>query len=135
MSGEETKKVAQTFFDGLNAGDAEGAFAVIDPDVEYTLTGTTALSGTYHGLKEVQERLLGPLAEMLESELKITAHEYIVDGDRVAVRATGEAQGKHGPYNNSYCFVLRVANGKITHLQEFLDTVLVETSLSGKRVA
>jgi len=135
MSAEETKAVAKTFFDGLSSGDAEAAFGAIDVNVEYTLTGTTALSGTYHGLKEVEEKLLGPLSEMLESDLKLTAHEYIVDGDRVAVRATGEAKGKYGAYNNSYCFLIKVANGKITHLQEFLDTVLVETSLSGKKVA
>lgn len=135
MSGTETRAVAQTFFDGLSSGDAERAFSAIDSDIEYTLTGTTELSGTYHGLKDVQEKLLGPLSTMLESDLKLTAHEFIVDGDRVAVRATGEAQGKYGPYNNSYCFLLRISNGKITHLQEFLDTALVETSLSGKKVA
>lgn len=135
MSDQGTKAVAQMFFDGLNSGDAETAFSVIDTDVEYIVTGTTDLSGTYRGLKEVQEKLLVPFAAMLESELKLTAHEYIVDGDRVAVRATGEAQGKYGAYNNSYCFLLRVTNGKITQLHEFLDTVLVETSLSGKKVA
>ncbi|NQV20311.1 MAG: nuclear transport factor 2 family protein [Rhodospirillales bacterium] len=135
MSGNETRAVAQAFFDGLASGDVAGAFSAIDPNVEYTLTGTTELSGTYHGLKDVQEKLLGPLSTMLESDLKLTAHEFIVDGDRVAVRASGEAQGKYGPYNNSYCFLLRIGNGKITHLQEFLDTALVETSLSGKKVA
>ncbi len=101
MSDQGTKAVAQMFFDGLNSGDAEAAFSVIDTDVEYIVTGTTDLSGTYRGLKEVQEKLLVPFAAMLESELKLTAHEYIVDGDRVAVRATGEAQGKYGAYNNS----------------------------------
>ena len=119
----------------MSNGDVPSAFSAIDENVEYTLTGTTELSGTYHGLKEVEEKLLGPLSTMLEGGLKLTAHEYITDGDRIAVRATGEAQGKFGPYNNSYCFLLRVANGKITHLQEFLDTAMVETSLSGRKIA
>jgi len=33
------------------------------------------------------------------------------------------------PYNNTYCFVFRVAEGKVKELTEYMDTELVTAAL------
>ena len=49
----------------------------------------------------------------------------IVDGDDVAVEFQGQNRTRAGKdYNNTYCAVLRMANGKIVELTEYLDTAL-----------
>ena len=43
------------------------------------------------------------------------------------MRGRGEVKTKGGQdYNNSYCFVLRLEDGKLVELREYLDTALVE---------
>ena len=45
----------------------------------------------------------------------------------MVVRGRGEVRTKAGKdYNNSYCFVLRLDEGKLVELREYLDTALVE---------
>jgi uncharacterized protein len=62
----------------------------------------------------------------------VTPYNLIADGDFVAMQAHGKATSKNGkPYNNTYCHVFRIVNGKIVEVTEYLDTELV-TSVFGK---
>jgi uncharacterized protein len=45
----------------------------------------------------------------------------------VANASEGEA-GR--PYNNRYCYIIRLQDGKMKELTEYLDTALVEAVLS-----
>ena len=57
---------------------------------------------------------------------------FIADGDYVAVEAQGQNTTKGGvAYNNKYCFVFRVANGKLLEVTEYMDTQLVTMALGG----
>ena len=58
------------------------------------------------------------------------AHRFIADGDYVAVEARGSNVTKAGvPYNNNYCFVFRLADGKLAEVTEYMDTELVTAVL------
>ena len=58
--------------------------------------------------------------------------KQIAEGDYVAVQAHGQATTKTGkPYNNTYCMVFRIANGKVQELTEYCDTELI-TAAFGK---
>jgi ketosteroid isomerase-like protein len=135
MSTDASKSVISAFFGHLASGDVQAATGLMSPDVVYTIIGTGPLSGTCHGLEEAATKVFGPLNERLETPLRLTLRELIGEGDRVAALATGEAKGKHGAYNNTYCFVFTVKAGKITTMDEYLDTVLVETALYGRKLA
>ena len=46
------------------------------------------------------------------------------------VEARGDNVTKSGaPYNNSYCFVFRLAGGKLAEVTEYMDTELVTAAL------
>jgi ketosteroid isomerase-like protein len=58
------------------------------------------------------------------------AHRFIADGDHVAVEARGANTTRAGArYDNSYCFVFRLADGKLAEVTEYMDTELVTAVL------
>ena len=74
------------------------------------------------------------LRARLADRYRASAQRIIADGDYVVVQARGEATTKDGsPYNNEYCFVYRMENGKIREVTEYLDTELVTQALAPAR--
>jgi hypothetical protein len=135
MSAEQNRQVVVNFFGNVSAGDFDAATALMSDQMAWTLTGTTPLSGTYKPLSSVQEDFLGPFAEYVEDgHIEMNLLETIADGDRVVALLKGKAKGKYGDYNNTYCHVFRVSDGKIQDVTEFCDTVLIETALCGNKV-
>ena len=131
MSPEENKKIVQHFYQSGNQGDMETCFSLIANDIVWTNMGTTAISGTYTGKTELMEKLLGPLFGQLKQGIHMEAHLLVAEGDYVVAQTSGSAETLDGrPYNNSYCWVIRMKDGKLAEVTEFLDTELV-TSVFG----
>jgi len=62
--------------------------------------------------------------------IAMTIENLIAQGDYVAEQARGKARTKDGKdYNNTYCRVWRITDGKIRAMQEYLDTELVRACL------
>ena len=62
---------------------------------------------------------------MITTPLTISA-----DGDRVVVEARGQGRTKRGEsYNNNYCYVIEMKDGKMRELREYLDTALGDERL------
>jgi uncharacterized protein len=132
MAAAENKQFIRNMFIELSKGNAEAFLGSIADDVRYTIIGTTKYSGTFNGKQELINKLPGPLTAQLEGGIAVTPHNLIADGDYVAMQAHGKARSKNGrSYNNTYCHVFRIANGKVQEVTEYLDTELV-TSAFGK---
>jgi uncharacterized protein len=68
------------------------------------------------------------LFETFATPYRFVIEEVIAEGERVVVLGRGQVTTKAGKdYNNSYCFVLRIADGRLLELREHLDTALVES--------
>jgi hypothetical protein len=129
------REVIEAFYEKLGRGDIAGVTALYAPDMVYTVTGTTPLSGRYVGLDEIREKLFVPVFSRVRN-LALTPEELIAEGERVVALVRGKGTGPGGaPYENRYAFVFRVRDGKIREMTEFLDTALVETALYGKTIA
>jgi hypothetical protein len=51
------------------------------------------------------------------------------------VTCHSQAVGRNGvPYDQEYCWIITVKDGKIAHLREYCDTVMFETAMFDKRV-
>lgn len=131
---EANKKVVNEFFAAFARGDAEAAVALLADDVNWTLIGTTPISGTYEGKQAVVEDFLGTFASLIDHDvpIEIEVLEVIGEGDKVVARTAGKMQGKHGEYNNLYCHVFTVREGLIRENREFADTELIARALYGK---
>lgn len=132
MGAAENKQLIQTMFAELSKGNAEAFLGNMADNVRFTIIGTTKYSGTCNGKQELIQKVLAPLTAQLEGGLTITPENFIADGDYVAMQARGKSTTKTGKsYNNTYCQVFRLANGKVQEVIEYLDTELV-TSAFGK---
>ena len=131
MSIQANKQIVQQFFDAGNRGDMDTCFGLIADDIRWTNVGTTSLSGVYRGKTELMEKLLGPLFGQLKQGIHMQVHRLVAEGDHVVAHASGTAETLDGrPYNNSYCWIIRVQDGQLAELIEFVDTELV-TSVFG----
>jgi ketosteroid isomerase-like protein len=73
------------------------------------------------------EELLGPLFGQLKAGIASTIEALIAEGDMVVALTQGQAETHDGtPYNNTYCQVIRIADGKIAEVTEYMDTALVD---------
>ena len=132
MGAAENKQLIQNMFAELSKGNAEAFLGNMADNVRFTLSGTTKFSGTFNGKQELVSKLLAPLTAQLEGGISLTPDNFIADGEYVAMQARGKATTKSGKsYNNTYCQVFRIVNGKVQEVTEYLDTELV-TSAFGK---
>ena len=68
---------------------------------------------------------LCPLAA--RERTRTVAHRFIADGDIVVVEAEGDNVTKAGVrYDNDYCLVFRLEDGKIKEIREYCDLALCE---------
>lgn len=124
------KQLLQTIFAGLAAGDSNAFVDSLADDFCWTVTGTTKWSGTYRGKEAVMSELMRPLFANFETRYTNTAQRFIAEGDWVAVECRGNVQAKRGQrYDNRYCWVCRVEEGKLKEVIEYMDTALVAAAL------
>ena len=130
MAEVENKKVVQRFYDASNSGDMETCFELISNDITWTNIGSTLLSGTYRGKEELSEKLLGPLFGRLKEGIKTTVHRLIAENDYVVAQTSGISETTDGrSYNNTYCWIIKICDGKFTEVTEYMDTELITSTL------
>jgi uncharacterized protein len=130
MSAAENKAMMAQIYAELARGNSRPFVEGLADDVRWTITGKTKWSRTYEGKETVIKELLGPLRSQFAEPYRATAERIIAEGDCVVAEVRGYVTTKAGkPYNNRYCFVLRLAEGKVRELTEYLDTELVSAAL------
>ncbi|MEQ8233500.1 MAG: nuclear transport factor 2 family protein [Gammaproteobacteria bacterium] len=132
MSAEDNKRLVRATWDAVTAGDIDTFLGNLADDVTWTFFGSHRFAGTFRGKDELLAKLFGPLGEVLEDGIKVTIDSLTAEDDRVVIEARGEARAKSGaPYNNHYCIVVTVSDGRIRHVREYLDSELV-TAVFGR---
>ena len=130
MTAIENKQFMQNIFAELAQGNSRPLVEAMADDFCWTVTGNTKWSRTYEGKQTVLKDLLTPLRTMIADRIRTVPQRVFADGDHVIVEARGNNTTKTGkPYNNTYCFIIRLAEGKIREITEYLDTELVTTVL------
>jgi ketosteroid isomerase-like protein len=125
MATAENKAIVHTFFAAGNEGDLTRALALLADDVTWTNIGTTRFSGTYEGKQAVVDDLLGSVFGRLQGGIRSTIDNVVAEGEFVVVQSRGRATTRNGDaYDNTYCHVFRIRNGRIVAVTEYLDTEL-----------
>lgn len=131
MSARENKRQLQNAFTELAKGNGEPFVDALAEDIRWTIIGTTAWSGNWEGKRSVRDELFGSLFAQFAGRYTNSAQRLVAEGDHVVVESRGNVTTKSGkPYNNTYCYVCRMADGKVHELTEYCDTELLSTALS-----
>ena len=126
---DQNKQITIEFFEALSTGSNKYLDFYTDDSIIWT-AGNNSIGGT-RTKKEVvtfAENILSAFPSGITFNITgITAEE-----ERVAVEISGEAIHTSGEtYNNQYHFLLRIKDGKILELKEYMDTQLAAKILLG----
>ena len=128
MGVAKNKQVVRDFYEAGARGDMDTCFALMADHVTWTNIGTTKFSGTYTGKQAIAEDLLGPLFSQLIAGISSKIERLTAEGDIVVAQTSGTAETVDGvPYNNTYCQVIRICNGQIADVKEYMDTALIDS--------
>ena len=123
MSSEANIQTVKNFFAAIGDGDRDGLLALVAEDIEWIIPGEGwPLAGTHRGhagVANVQRKA----AEEVETTYP-KPPEIIVHGDRVFVvgLATGTIKTTGRSFKDEWVFDMIVRDGKVTRIQEYIDT-------------
>jgi hypothetical protein len=131
MNATESNRARITaIWDAMAKGDGAPFADAMAEDFTWRMMGTTPWSGTYVGKVDVRGRMLKALFEQFASPHRSIPRRIHADGDFVIVECQGDVTTTKGkPYNNTYCFVIRMRDGQMVELTEYFDSALVERAL------
>lgn len=130
MNDERNRKLMNDIFRGLSEGKSDLLLESLDDSVRWTTPGPGRWFKTYDG-KPATLELFRSVMSRLTPPFKATAQRVIADDDHVVVelRGSGNRTRNGGTYDNHYCWVCRMQNGKIISVTEYCDTELSTAAL------
>lgn len=130
MSAVENKRLMQAIFARVAVGDGSLFVEHLADDVVMRVSGQNSWSRTFTGKRSVLRDLFGVVRERTSGVRKTIPLRFVADDDIVVIEARGEMTSKSGePYNNEYCLIYRLRDGKIVEITEYNDSVLCERVL------
>ena len=120
--------VVMRFIEAMGTSDPDTAAGCLAPDAFTLAKGFSKFSG-----ERRYDTIIGTIAAfktLLPTGLDPDIHTVTSQGDRVVVEFVGRATTAEGkPYNNEYCMVFTLAEGKIKQVNEYFCTKLAEEVL------
>jgi len=121
----ENKTLVENQFSLWKAGKGT-LFDLLSDHVEWTVAGTSPISGTFNSKKEFMEKSVAPISARLSKQIVPALESIITSGDDVIVEWHGEATAIDGKaYSNTYSWHLTLADGRIVKARAFLDTYIL----------
>ncbi|HUA33864.1 MAG TPA: nuclear transport factor 2 family protein [Candidatus Binataceae bacterium] len=125
MSAAENKKLILDAFNSWVRGDGS-VIDLFSDDVKWTVIGSTPVSRAYQSKREFLDGAVKPLTEKLSGAIKPALRALTAEDDRVVLEWQGQTSGKNGkPYYQTYCWVMKIQNGKVIEGIAYLDTELI----------
>jgi len=130
MSAAANKKLVQQIYaDSANRSGTTFADNLAD-DASWIVTGQYSWSHEFKGRDAIMNGLMGHFRSFFSERPRTVGYNFIADGDFVVVEARGDNVTKAGlRYDNQYCMVFRIENGKIKQIKEYCDSTLVDRVL------
>lgn len=131
MNAATNRSIIAQAFNGLARGDPTAFVSAMSDELAWEIMGQSDWSRRFEGKDVVERDLVGPLFNLFATPYRNVATRIIADDhDNVVVLSKGEVRTKSGhDYNNDYCFVMSMRDGRIVEILEYTDTALAEKVL------
>ena len=130
MNAAENKKLVQQVYTDAANRSGTTFYDNLADDACWIVTGQYSWSRQFEGRDAIMNGLMGHFRSLFAERPRTVAFNFIADGNYVAVEARGDNVTKAGlRYDNQYCMVFRIENGKIREIKEYCDSALVERVL------
>jgi len=125
---EQNKEVVLRFIQAMGSSDGATATQCLAQDAFTHAKGFGKFAGIRH-----YDTIVGTIdafKQLLPTGLRPAIKSVTAENDRVVVEFEGNATTCNGkPYNNQYCMVFTLANGKIKQVNEYFCTILADEVL------
>jgi ketosteroid isomerase-like protein len=129
MSAEDNKRAAMATWKAFASRDPAEIAAMFTEDAEWFAppgnATAAALNTTKHvmGKADIVQFIAFEFGKLFARDVKLDFKGLYGDGDIVVVEHRLRATLANGaPYDNDYCFVLEMENGRIRRMREYMDT-------------
>ena len=130
MSAVDNKKLMQEIFAAVARGERTAYVDRLADDVIMTVTGQYSWSRAFRGKESVMRDLYGYVASRVNEGRRTIPIRVLADEDWVVVEAVGDMTTREGTrYDNQYCLLYRLRDGKIVEIREYNDSILCERVL------
>jgi ketosteroid isomerase-like protein len=130
MSTQENKRIIAEIFDGFSRRDGAMFAERLADNASWVVTGSNSWSHRFKGKDAIYNQLFSQVRSQLTDRMRSIAQRVIAEDDLVVVEARGDNIAKSGArYDNHYCLVFQLADGKIVEVREYMDSALAEAIL------
>jgi uncharacterized protein len=121
----DSKQVVRRYLDALLEGNVEAIRESFAEDAVWTMHGDLPMAGPWRGRDAIVDDFLlafgGSLYEQGSQRFEFPI--LIAEGDTVALEWKVQARSATGtPYENDYCGIFTVRDGRIQEVREYFDT-------------
>jgi uncharacterized protein len=126
---ENKELVKQVYADAASRSGTTFADSLAE-DASWIVTGQYSWSREFRGREAILSGLMGHFRSFFAERPRTVAFNFIAESDFVVVESRGDNLTKSGErYDNQYCMIYRIENGKIKQIKEYCDSALVERVL------
>jgi ketosteroid isomerase-like protein len=127
---QHNKQIVGAIFAALAAGDRRPFADAMSDDFSWTITGHGPWARTWRGKTAVRRDLMAPLFAQFATPYSNRALRLVAEGDTVVVECRGAVTTQAGErYDNHYCYLIEMRDGRMHALTEYMDTALAERVL------
>lgn len=131
MSNNTSRVLVESLFAALAQGDTRPFADAMADDFSWTISGHGPWGRTWRGKQQVRQGLMAPLFSQFAGTYRNRATRIVAEGDVVVVECRGDVSTKAGKrYDNHYCYVIQMRDGRMSALTEYMDTALAEAVLT-----
>jgi uncharacterized protein len=133
MGQQENRTIIEKYYQSLAEGDFKTFASLHAEDVVFNLAGKTPVSGRFVGKTQCLSFVARRVSHaLIKGEYRFARKWRLmaVDEERVVGIMQGGGVAKNGiNYDQTYCQIFTIRDGKVSELHEFFDTVLAEAAL------
>jgi uncharacterized protein len=130
MNETHNRQIVTRAMQALASGDSRPFYDAMAEDCVWRPMIGGVWSQVHHGRETARDELFLPLRQQYADRYTNTPTSIFADGDHVVVEAQGAVTLKSGQrYDNRYCFVIRMREGRMAEVREYLDSALAERVL------
>lgn len=124
MSLEDNKAVVVAFFDKIDSGDIDGAFAMMTDDATWWIPSDAP--GGLTMTKAQMYDAIGVFGKVFKTPPKIERGRITAEGDRVCLEQVSRGGETHGgaTYANDYHLLISLRDGKVQEIRDYMNPVL-----------
>lgn len=127
MSAEQNRKIVEDAVAEWQSGNPDAFYQILDENVNWTVIGTTEVSGTYTSRQDFIDGAVRKIGKRIDGQVTPEIVDIVTEGDRLVFRWDGRGKMADGtPYSNRYSWAMTFKDGKVVEGTAYLDTALVD---------